>query len=410
MELNQGTCQRMLTASRPGIGGRLKAVPDDFRVEEIPLYSPVGTGEHAYFEIEKRGISTFRAINELARALNTKPQEFGYAGLKDAQAVTRQTFSVAQVHPETILALNVPAIRVLWVKRHTNKLKMGHLAGNRFVIRVRDVPQEALNACHAILDVLTARGVPNYFGVQRFGNRQDTHILGRAIVQNNPDGFMHAYLGKPQPNETPAVREARRLFDSGSLEAALNHWPPQFGDERRALRELITGREQAARRALRSVPKRMRTFFVSAYQAHLFNLIMDARLDTLDQVQAGDVATKHDSGASFLVTDPELEQPRADRFEISPSGPIYGYRTLLAEGNQGKLERSVLSDEGMDLDAFKATEGMKLKGARRPLRFPLKEVDAWYDDGVVVTFVLPAGSYATNVMAEITKNSIDQLA
>ena len=398
---------RRLTADLPGIGGRIKAEFDDFRVEEIPLYSPCGAGEHTYFEIEKSGLSTVGAVNEIARALRVKPQQIGYAGQKDARAVTRQTLSVLHIPPRRVTDLNLHDIRILWAREHTNKLRIGHLAGNRFIIRVRDVPQSALVPCRSILDVLERRGVPNYFGSQRFGQRGDTHELGRSIICDDVDGLLSAFLGSPLSGETPAVREARRLYDAGELAAALNAWPPRFRDERQALGTLLKGNgANGSRRAVRSIPKRARTFFVSAYQAYLFNLVMDARLETLDQVAAGDVATKHDSGGSFLVEDPLVEGPRADRFEISPSGPIYGYRTLLAEGEQGRLERQILAGEGMTLEEFKTVPGLKLKGARRPLRFPMQEVDCWYDNGVVVTFALPPGSYATNVLAEITKNDI----
>ena len=133
---------------------------------------------------------------------------------------------------------------------------------------------------------------------------------------------------------------------------------------------------------------------------------MDARLETLDRLFAGDVATKHDTGGSFLVEDAAAEQPRADRFEISPSGPIYGYRLLLAQGDQGRLERQVLEAEGLSLEDFRRPEGMRLKGGRRPLRFPLSEVDCWVDDGIVVSFTLPAGCYATNVLAELMKTEL----
>jgi tRNA pseudouridine13 synthase len=83
-----------LTADLPGIGGQLKAEPEDFFVEEIPLYLPSGEGQHVYVEIEKRDLSTFAAIKMIARALNISPGRIGYAGLKDARAITRQTLSI----------------------------------------------------------------------------------------------------------------------------------------------------------------------------------------------------------------------------------------------------------------------------------------------------------------------------
>jgi tRNA pseudouridine13 synthase len=276
------------------------------------------------------------------------------------------------------------------------------------VIRIRDVPQSALGQCQSILDVLQRRGVPNYYGPQRFGRRGDTHHLGRAIVHDEPEAFFRAFLGQPQFNENPKVQEARRLYDQGDWSAAQATWPPPFADERHALQTLVQRKNhpQAYRIALGGIPKQMREFYVSAYQSYLFNQVVRARLATLDRLFVGDVATKHDSGGSFIVEDVQAEQPRADRFEISPSGPIFGYRMLQASGEPGRLESQVLADEGLAVEQFKALAGMKLKGERRPLRFPLKDVETGYDDGVVISFSLPAGSYATNVLAEITKAEV----
>ncbi len=398
-----------LTRHLPGTGGRIKVEYEDFQVEEIPLYAPCGQGEHTFFEIEKRGLSTLRAVEEIARALRVRPALIGFAGLKDAHAVTRQVLSVEHVPPERVLALELPGIRVLWARRHTNKLKQGHLAGNRFVIRIRDVPEEALERARPILEVLQRRGVPNYFGEQRFGRRRNTHLLGRALLRGDAEEFLQEFLGRPQPDELPAVLEARRLYDAGQLEAALRAWPPQFQEERRTLEVLLRSPAgDAPQRAVRSISKRLRRFFVSAYQSHLFNRILAERIDTLDRLFAGDVAYKHDSGGAFLVVDPALEQPRADRFEISPSGPLYGYRMLMAEGRQGELERQVLAEEGLTLEDFKQAEGLRLKGGRRPLRFPVRDVEVRYDAGLVLAFTLPPGCYATSVLAEVMKVGFEE--
>src|SRR3712207_5138236 len=128
-----------LTAEQPGIGGRLKVKPEDFIVEEIPLYLPSGEGQHLYAEIEKTGLSTYAAIKTIAQALNISPNAIGYAGLKDARAITRQTLSIEGATPEAINQLHLSNIKILKVNRHGNKLRVGHLAGNRFVIRVREV-------------------------------------------------------------------------------------------------------------------------------------------------------------------------------------------------------------------------------------------------------------------------------
>lgn len=398
-----------LTRDLPGIGGRIKVEYEDFLVEEIPLYEPSGVGEHTFFAIEKRGVPTMRAVEEIARALRVKSDRIGAAGLKDTHAVTRQILSVEGVPPERVLELDLPSIRVLWARRHTNKLRQGHLAGNRFVIRIRDVPEEALTQTRHILEVLERRGVPNYFGAQRFGRRGDTHLLGRALLRGDEEEFLRHFLGLPSPAEQPAVQEARRLFDAGDLLAALSAWPQRFHEERAVLSTLARGGTNARARAVRSLSKRLRGFFISAFQSYLFNRVMVERMETLDRLFAGDVAFKHDSGGAFLVDDPAVEQPRTDRFEISPSGPMYGYRLLMAEGWPGEIERRVLEDEGVELESFKAVPGLRVKGARRPLRFPLREVASWYDQGVVVAFTLPAGCYATNILAEIMKEDVGAL-
>jgi tRNA pseudouridine13 synthase len=179
-----------LTADQPGIGGRLKVEPEDFVVEEVPLYLPGGQGQHVYFEIEKRGLSTNAAKRKIARALGVSPHAIGYAGLKDAQAVTRQTLSIDSITPEAVEALDLPNIKILRVSRHKNKLKVGHLAGNRFIIKVRDVTEDSLTTAQTIVDTLANTGVPNFYGTQRFGNRSNTHRLGETLIRGDVAEFV----------------------------------------------------------------------------------------------------------------------------------------------------------------------------------------------------------------------------
>jgi tRNA pseudouridine13 synthase len=351
--------------------------------------------------IEKDGLSTFRAIERIARALHTNPRAVGYAGLKDAHAITVQVLSLGDVDPARVRALDLPGIRVLDVSRHTNKLKMGHLRGNRFTIRIRDVPERALTAARAVLDVLMRRGVPNYFGEQRFGLRGDTHLLGRALVRRNPEDVVRHLVGMPHPAESERVQQARQLFDEGALVASAAAWPRGMENERRVVQSLID-HPGDWRRAANSVPTKMRKFYISAYQGALFNRILARRLDALDRLQVGDLANIHGKSAVFLVEDVEVEQPRADRLEISPSGPLYGYKLTMAQGAPGEMEQQVLDEEALSLEDFRL-RGMKLRGARRPLRIPLHEVGLRYDEGIVLSFALPPGCYATTVLAEVQK-------
>jgi tRNA pseudouridine13 synthase len=444
-----------LTADLAGVGGRLKVQDSDFRVVEIPLYTPIGHGEHTYLRIEKRGIPTFEAVRRVARALRIDPRSVGYAGLKDAHAISEQTISVGNVTPSMAERLDVPGVRVLSADRHTNKLRVGHLAGNRFIVRIRDVVhapptggeiQDPVSVAGAILDVLARQGVPNYYGEQRFGLRGDTHLLGRALVRQDVEAFVHRLVGLPDEMvgtaagaESPAVHKARVLFEEGDLAGSLRLLPRHMQAERRAVQTLLE-RPGEHHRALRAIPNKMRRFYVSAYQSALFNQVVAQRLTGrgsedancvsrqpvgkdnggpgarqgsgleavamrrgLGDLMYGDLAYIHTKGAVFLVKDPAREQARADRLEISPSGPLFGYKVTLAEGEPGKVERQLLAEEGLELEDFRL-RGLKLKGARRPLRFPLGDVSAEMDDqGLVVSFVLPPGCYATVVLREIMK-------
>lgn len=388
-----------LTRDLPGVGGRIKVAPTDFRVEELPLYEPCGQGQHTYLKIEKEGLSTFQAIRLIARALGIDVREIGYAGLKDAQAVTVQTISVGDVPVERVARLKIDGIRVLEVSRHTNKLKVGHLRGNRFEIRIREVTPTALPAAQAIVDVLSRRGVPNFFGEQRFGVRGDTHLLGRALVQGDHEAFVRRYLGMPHPDETPQIRQARQLFDEGQIAAALDLWPFSLAEERIVLQTLLKYPGDYAR-AIRSLPHKLLKFFASAYQSALFNRLLAERLDALDRLEQGDLAWIHSKGAVFVVQDPQQEQPRAERLEISPSGPLYGFKVTLAQGRPGEAERQLIAQEQLTLQDWRR---VKLEGARRPLRFPLYDPQVDFDDGLVLRFVLPPGCYATVVLDEVMK-------
>ncbi len=152
---------------RPGppLAGRIKTIPDDFRVDEIPVYEPSGDGEHLFVRFRKTDLTTPRAVDALCRALGASKREAGWAGMKDRHAVTTQWVSLFGVQPEAALAAEVEGIEILEAIPHERKLKTGHLRGNRFELRVREVDDP-----DALVEALAAlRVVPSYFGTQRFG-------------------------------------------------------------------------------------------------------------------------------------------------------------------------------------------------------------------------------------------------
>ena len=153
-----------LTADIHGTGGVIKESPDDFIVSEIPAYQPSGSGEHLYLTIEKRGISTLEAIRRIAGRLKLSDRDVGYAGMKDAVGVTRQTISLQGTKPEVALSLQLDGITVCSVIRHTNKLKPGHLKGNRFQITIRGVAPGAFAGLRRIAGASSDRPSPSRAG------------------------------------------------------------------------------------------------------------------------------------------------------------------------------------------------------------------------------------------------------
>lgn len=397
-----------LTADLPGVGGVIKRYDGDFIVEEIPLYHASGEGTHTYFRIEKQGVTTLAAVERIARALGRNPRDIGYAGLKDAHGITRQMLSIEHVDPAQVESLELGRIRVLTVDRHRNKIKLGHLGGNRFIIKIRDTVSSPLSQVKPIAEILASRGVPDYFGPQRFGVRGDNALVGRAVLLEDYDEAIALILGRPEPTDHGDARKARELFDGGDLEASATAWSRAFPQQRRICRALINARGDA-RKAWRAVHHTLRKLFVSAVQSDLLNRVLARRIDTIDRLQTGDIAWKHRNGACFLVEDGVVEQPRCDAFEISPTGPLFGRRMTEAQGTQGQLEAAVLAESGLMKEQMRVRDGTKLDGARRPLRVPLVDLDITTGDDdhgpyLLLPFMLPPGAYATSVTREICKS------
>lgn len=337
-----------LTDDIPGIGGVMRVEPEDFRVEEIPAYAPCGAGEHTFFRVEKRDLSTPALIRQLALALDVPERDISAAGLKDARAVAEQTLSVQGASPERVLALSLERAQILWAERHTNKLRMGHLRGNRFTLRLRNVAPDAEARATAIFAQLTARGVPNGYGVQRFGNHGDNHEIGLLLLRRDAEALQARRLGR------------------------------------------LSGRQ--------------RGFYISALQSALFNRVLAVRMarGLLDDLLPGDIAKKQETGGLFTVEEVEVERPRVAAWEISPTGPMYGYKLMPARSEAAALEAAVLAEAGLTLEDFRPA---RAEGTRRPLRYRPEGL-AWEmepADVLRVSFFAPKGAYATLLLRELMK-------
>jgi len=328
---------------------------DRFVVEEIAAYEPVGEGEHTFLWIEKRDLTTPQAIGLLAAILGVGDRDVGYAGMKDKRATTRQWVSVPRVEPERALEVVTPELRVLAASRHGNKLRVGHLRGNRFELVLTDDapagPEAALEALASVrerLHSLAELGVPNRFGEQRFGAAGDNAATGLAILRGE--------------------RKER--------------------DHRR------------------------RRLLLSAAQSAVFNRVLERRAATggLRLVREGDVLQKVATGGLFVSETPAVDQARVDAGEVVPTGPLPGGREI--EPPPGTAARALEDEALLDVGATRADferAGRDLPGDRRPVVISLTlgdpplalEPGAAAASAVRLRFSLPAGAYATVVVAEL---------
>ncbi|UFS68864.1 tRNA pseudouridine(13) synthase TruD [Geomonas sp. RF6] len=394
---------KYLTAGIPGTGGVIKETPEDFVVEEIPAYLPSGQGEHCYAVIEKRGIATLEALRRISRALGVQERDMGYAGMKDAQGLTRQTISIPRVSPDAVRALQIPGVAVLSAAMHGNKLRLGHLKGNRFTVRVRSVAGNAPALAEETLEIVRRRGLPNRFGVQRYGVQGNTHLIGACMLRGDYRAAVDTVIGDPKAVADERWRLAIEAYHRGELAEALSLFPPHFRVERDLIDRLLK-RPDAWQQAFNAVQPRMKRLYLSAFQSFLFDKVLDGRLDTLDRILPGDIAFKHENGACFIVQDAEVEQTRADSFEISPTGPMFGCTMMEPSGEQLELEQGVLEAHGVTRESFALPGALRMDGERRALRVPVSEtVVQGEGENLVLSFALPRGSYATSLLREIMK-------
>jgi len=392
-----------LTSEIPGTGGIFKESAEDFEVTEIPLYPPCGSGEHTYLLVEKTGLTTLEMLRRLARASGVPEREIGYAGMKDARGITRQTVSVPRVSPEQLLGLKIPGMRLLSAERHNNKLRLGHLSGNSFRIRLRHVADGALQHATAGLDILRERGVPNYFGAQRYGSQGNSAAIGRALLLGDFEGAIRALIGTPEAVRDERWQKGIAAFRDGDLSTALELLPGSCRTEREIVRTLLR-RPGEWDRGVKTIHPRLISLYLSACQSELFDLVVAARMPDIDGILAGDIACKHANGACFRVDDLQEGRQRAASFEISATGPMFGRKMLLPDGAVADLEARVLDAAGLSLESFNRDGQFRTDGERRPLRVPLQSPIAWLEgEELLLEFALPKGAYATSVLREIMK-------
>ncbi len=335
---------------------RIRTVPEDFEVEERLLYTLDGAGPHVYLQIEKRLCTTDEVARSLARAVGVPRRDVGYAGRKDRLAVTRQWFSVPRLAAAGIEA---------W--RHGDADR-----GARIV--ARDAHGEKLRVGQLAGNRfrLVVREVETGLG------RRAQQRLAELVERGMPNRFGRQRFGRDGRN----VERGARILRSNRLR----------------------GNRQTA------------WLMVSALQSAVFNRALELRSAPLDALEEGDVALVHATGEVFLVAEPP-DPARLERFELSPTGPMFGTKMLWPRGETAEVERRAMADFGLgDPRRLALPRGLKLFGDRRPLRVQPRSAEAGWRAGsppdgpgiLELSFELPAGSYATVLLEELFPNGFDE--
>ena len=316
----------------------LKHTPEDFQVDEQLQIELSGSGEHLWLWVEKRQLNTEDAARILARAAGVPLRQVGYAGLKDRPALTRQWFSLHLPGKQTDLAgLQDERLQVLQQQRHSRKLQRGAHSGNAFRLRLRNV-QGDLQQLEQRLEQVVSQGVPNYFGLQRFG-------FGGSNVQ-----------------------QALEFARSGQL-------PPR--------------RNQRAR-------------LLSSARSFLFNQILAARVadGSWQQAQIGDVLGFTNSRSSFVASIEDLQDPRLAMLDVHPTAALWGNGQSMAGGMIAGLEQAV-AGKHEELCRWLEQTGLKQERriTRLPVSgfrwcYPEQNV-------LELRFALPVGCFATVVLREL---------
>ncbi|MFH1808238.1 MAG: tRNA pseudouridine(13) synthase TruD [Pseudomonadota bacterium] len=318
----------------------LGAAVEDFIVEEQDGYPCAGEGEHLFVRVKKSGLSTMQVVKRLAEVCAIPEREVGFAGRKDARGLTTQRLSVPRRCEPAVAGIQDANLQVLELAVHVNKLRLGHLSGNRFIIRLQPVSEQEETLVRDRLETVLARGFPDYYGPQRFG--------------------------------------------------------PELSSAQRGLHALRQGRIRGRGRSA--------DFLISAAQSLLFNDFLGQRLKRglLFEALPGDLL-KTQRGGLFTCEDAAADTPRVAAGEVVVTGPMFGRKMMPARDAALTLESEILTSRGLSHDHFSAMRPA-IPGTRRALLARIQGPSCHGDpSGLRLDFVLPAGSFASELCRELLR-------
>ena len=408
-------------ASSPGIGGKIKESEDDFLVEEILDADLRDNGTYLIVKVKKKNWDTMNFARILSNYLHISRNAIGYAGTKDKRAITIQYFSIPMKSNDIMDKIRNARIKDAHIEiagYMNRKIKLGDLLGNKFRIVVRS-PSQPENL-QRILDELEIKGIPNFFGIQRFGTlRFITHEVGRLILRKNYSEAFWVYVAMPSELEDEEIRKIREdLWNERNPKMGLRELPKYLIYERNLLQKLREGKSEL--QALISLPKNLKLMFIHAYQSYIFNRILSERIreyGTLKTLEKGDYADflKRKKGYSINSGDfVEIGDTNFRRVKFLAENryaflalPVPGYETKF-EGWSGEKLKEILEMEGLNLDSFRGEyPEFSSRGSFRTAEVPFdfeSFMTEYHNELLVFSFFLPKGCFATSFLREVMKS------
>jgi len=409
--LEQDLGMRCYASEGEGIGGKLRSAPEDFSVEEIPLPANGATGPYLICRLTKKNWEHQHAVKEIAKKLGISHRRIGWGGTKDRRAVTTQLISLYKVSPDAVANVRLKDITLATVREQNVPLALGDLAGNRFSLVIRDCTAPDLAAAVETITRDISEGVPNYYGLQRFGGiRPVTHRVGEHILMGDYEGAVLTYVGRAYPQEPDAVREVRRVYaETRDPKAALLALPVAMGYERAMLQHLHNRPGDYAG-ALHELPPKLLSMFVSAFQSYLFNEAVSHRIQSglpLRIPEPGD-RLSFASGKQDTVTAGNvmaaLQHIRRGRCSIAIFMP--GKDPFTPSSRSERVMADILKERNITADSFRKASAFvrtAFSGALRPVALSCPVEHAVEGRNVRLSFTLPPGHYATTVAREYMK-------
>ena len=339
----------------------------DFVVEEVPLYEFSGNGEHLVLKIRKKDMTTWELVQKISEVIGCKVRDIGYAGLKDKDGVTTQYISIYKKYEKKIKNIQSQNIKILETFYHNNKIRIGHLKGNKFYIRFKKVTSVDAKKIENVLKIIETNGLPNYFGYQRFGVEGNNYKIGKEIL------FGKRFIKS---------RKKRDFFISAYQSHIFNLWL----SKRVEISKLFTSFSTKELESLFIYPKEVIKSIKN--QPNFFKMFL------------GDVLHHYPYGKVFDCIEIDKEVQRFAHKELTITGILPGKKVKQANDIAGIIEKDFISECESVID--------KMNGSRRfAWIFPeilsqtYKKEEAWYE----LSFFLPKGSYATVLVEEILHKS-----